>query len=584
MIIRYTKLYLVLVACLLICRAEVRADAVVVTRAMTASTIVEVFVERDEILVKMEIGVRDLKAFANIMPDEIYTRLGNSPRPIDQRTAEFFSKDWVLSADGRPLVGRIRRLAPSRRIKRDEITGDPLPNQPPDAEPIILIEVVYKLESQPKTLTIAPRRRLAAASIGFVLYHRGIAVNDFRYLSVATVDLDWKDPWYSRFRNRNLQRRYAAAMQGFLYIDTFEIRKEIIVRPKDLQEWVDLGLAGKEVIPVADQQALKDKVADFLAKRHAVTVDGQPIEMTLDRIHFVRRSLRKTGVVDPPEDMPITEATLGVIFAYPINELPKRATMKWDMFNDRISKVPAVATDEAGPLPSYVTPDDPVLTWENFLKHPRSRSLVSIAPPAAPAKISVPSVTAFCVLLMPFGVFRIARPKSSRRIRALAFTGLLIVLGAAMWPVARVRMPDPLSSNSGVSDGDAKTVVAGLLKNVYRAFDYRAESDVYDVLARSASGDQLTGIYLETRRALELRNQGGARVKVKEVEVLESKATGLPDQAGFTTICRWNVSGEVGHWGHIHTRRNQYEAELTIKPVEGQWKITKLELLNEQRI
>ena len=104
------------------------------------------------------------------------------------------------------------------------------------------------------------------------------------------------------------------------------------------------------------------------------------------------------------------------------------------------------------------------------------------------------------------------------------------------------------------------------------------------MLARSASGDLLTQIYLETQRALVLQNQGGARAKVTEVTMVEAQRTPLPDEVGFTSRCTWQVSGSVGHWGHIHQRRNQYEAEITVKPVEGVWKITALELLNEQRL
>ena len=42
--------------------------------------------------------------------------------------------------------------------------------------------------------------------------------------------------------------------------------------------------------------------------------------------------------------------------------------------------------------------------------------------------------------------------------------------------------------------------------------------------------------------------------------------------------------GTVGHWGHVHTRKNQYEALVTVEPVEGHWKITGLELLEEKRV
>jgi hypothetical protein len=44
------------------------------------------------------------------------------------------------------------------------------------------------------------------------------------------------------------------------------------------------------------------------------------------------------------------------------------------------------------------------------------------------------------------------------------------------------------------------------------------------------------------------------------------------------------VDGSVGHWGHIHRRRNQYDAELIIRTIDGVWKITDLEVLSEQRL
>lgn len=126
--------------------------------------------------------------------------------------------------------------------------------------------------------------------------------------------------------------------------------------------------------------------------------------------------------------------------------------------------------------------------------------------------------------------------------------------------------------------------MGGLLTNVYRAFDYRDESAIYDTLERSATGDLLTKIYLETRQALELQNQGGARVKVKEVGVDSVVARPLEGKKGFVAQCAWTVAGSVGHWGHIHTRQNRYDAVFTIEAIDGVWKITELELLEEKRV
>ena len=139
------------------------------------------------------------------------------------------------------------------------------------------------------------------------------------------------------------------------------------------------------------------------------------------------------------------------------------------------------------------------------------------------------------------------------------------------------------SREARLSSDATRGVIAGLLHNIYRAFDYRQEEQIYDVLARSVDGELLTRIYLETRRGLELANQGGARAKVKQIELTELHAEAV-DAGGFAAVATWTVNGSVGHGGHVHQRRNQYRAELTVRPLEGAWKLTDIEILQEQRM
>ena len=114
-------------------------------------------------------------------------------------------------------------------------------------------------------------------------------------------------------------------------------------------------------------------------------------------------------------------------------------------------------------------------------------------------------------------------------------------------------------------------------------FRSRGENVIYDVLEKSVSGELLTDIYLETQKGLELANQGGARVKVKTTEV--SSAELIARNGNRLTIAsNWNVSGSVGHWGHIHQRINAYRANLEISEIDGAWKLTGLEILEEQRL
>ena len=153
----------------------------------------------------------------------------------------------------------------------------------------------------------------------------------------------------------------------------------------------------------------------------------------------------------------------------------------------------------------------------------------------------------------------------------------------ALVAVAAVTLPRALRP-AYVASGEGDEIVIGLLENIYRSFDYRDEDAIYDALERSAAGELLTDIYLETRRSLELENQGGARAKVQEVTMVDSEHEALGGEIGFVSTCTWNVSGSVGHWGHVHTRQNQYQARFVVKSVDGLWKITDLELLQEERL
>jgi len=136
-----------------------------------------------------------------------------------------------------------------------------------------------------------------------------------------------------------------------------------------------------------------------------------------------------------------------------------------------------------------------------------------------------------------------------------------------------------------MTEKDAVLVLNNLLNNIYRSFDFREENDVYDRLATSVSGDLLSEIYLQNRKSLVVTQAGGARARVKEVEILNVDVTHLDDRPlGLLFRTQWTAMGSVGHWGHIHIRKNQYEANTTVEPVDGAWKITDLELLEEKRV
>ncbi|MGO8675250.1 MAG: hypothetical protein ACLQVX_05200 [Limisphaerales bacterium] len=142
--------------------------------------------------------------------------------------------------------------------------------------------------------------------------------------------------------------------------------------------------------------------------------------------------------------------------------------------------------------------------------------------------------------------------------------------------IAPVRTREP-------DDATRATIAETLLKNIYRAFDYRDEKVIYDALARSVQGELLADTYLKIHAGLLMQEQGGAVARVQRVEPLETRISNVQSGA-FAAQVRWRVTGTVEHWGHIHTRINAYEALLRITHAAGAWKITGLEPGKQERV
>ncbi|MBW2222785.1 MAG: hypothetical protein JRF54_00950 [Deltaproteobacteria bacterium] len=314
--------------------APASADAVMITRAMTANTIMEAFIDDDAIVVELEIDATDAVALRELIVSA--SSATNLPTQIPTDAG------LSIRADGRQLKGTIEKFARRKRVDRDEVTGDPLPGEGP--EDVVFLQLHYPLRAQPDEIIFEPvltAEGYAATNIGFVVYHHGIAVNDFRYLAAGeALTLDWNDPFYTRFARRTLNRKYGSPMNVFLYIEPFEVRKEFVVRPLDLARFMDIDIKAHQSIPADQRDEILQKLAAFLKNRTRVSIDGERLEPVLDRIHFLKRGLRMTRVVTPDEPIDGTNAIIGAIFVYPVDGIPKDVRLTWDLFDERIRSRP----------------------------------------------------------------------------------------------------------------------------------------------------------------------------------------------------------------------------------------------------
>jgi hypothetical protein len=576
-----------------------RADWINLTGAENAPNIAEIYVEDDHVRLVLEIFVKDLVTFHRLIPDELLGGEIAGRPPLTERMHRFSLEDFqFVTGDGMHLQAEVRLAEPRLRKDRpspfvgviNPATGKPVPG-PPEDKRVLYAELVYPFTTRPETLIIVPPlddKGNTAVSIGFIAYHKGVPVVDFRYLSHASrLHLDWDDPWYSSFEKKALKRWQQSGVMTFLYIEPYEVRHETMVRVRDMATWMDLGLSGDEFIEVDELGPLKKRIGEFLLQHSKVRIDGKQLRPILDRTSFVKYTMTRTFFIEQPERMPLNTAMLGVIITYLTEGIPQEVTVDWDLFSDRIQKVPTNAVDPAGPFPSYVTPEDNVLIWKNFLKTYKSPTVAEVAVDDSLMSLSLPIGSILCLgILLPVA-WQIRKRKGSGKPIGLHFglVALLIAGSLFLYPYFRVIIARPAVMAPKMTDEEAVVILHNLLKNIYRSFDFREEEDVYDRLATSVSGDLLAEIYLQNRKSLVVTQAGGAQARVKEVKILNAAVDELDHRPlGLLFHTGWTAMGTVGHWGHIHVRQNQYEANITVEPVDGAWKVTGLELLEEKRI
>lgn len=574
------------------------ADWINLSGAQSAPNIAEIHINDDHVRLVLEVYVKDLDTFSDLLPEDWLRKVIKSPPAVGTRLARFSKEVFqIKDENGRPLAARLKLTEPRKRTERanpfagklNPITRRPVPG-PPEDKRVLYVELIYPFEKRPQRLTFIPPLNEAGqpqVSIGFIVYHRSVPVIDFSYLSEAVhLKLDWEDPWYSRFEKKQLKRWQQAGLRTFLYVEPFEVRHETLVRVKDLAAWMDLDLRGSDYVEIDEFDRLRQRAGEFLLNHSKVQIDRQQLRPILDRTNFVKTSLTRTYFIDTPERLPLDTAMLGVVITYLTRQIPQEVRVDWKLFSKRIQKVPTVAEDPAGPFPSYVTPDDPVLIWKNYLKNYQPPTVVQISVDKQLSEIKLPSISIVClvfILILGFQSLNRKKRKAPFRYHLIGMVALT-VLGGLLVPVGNVSVQRPAALAAEVEEDQALAILESLLKNVYRSFDFREESDIYDRLATSVHGDLLQTIYLQNRKSLVVTQAGGARARVKEVKLQAVSVTSPDNSLELKFHAKWTAAGTVGHWGHIHSRKNQYEANIIVKPVDGAWKITGLDLMEEKRI
>ena len=372
-----------------------------------------------------------------------------------------------------------------------------------------------------------------------------------------------------------------AELAGALYLDAWQIEKEFIVSPLALQQWLDLGITTDSRLSPEEREALKPRIGNFLAQKCPVTIQDEPIEFTLDRIHFIEPRATEFSLIDPKATVSPRDIRISVVYAAPNMDPRQALQVFWNLLPENAPFVTVKVADAGGTRSFNLTKFNPALNIRG-----RYRSAGRNAPPPPPdlptldAKIvNLPWLTVLIGLVLVPLVIRFLRSQRKNPVLAV----LLILLAVTAARLSHVRVKIGKASGTELSETQSSRILDPLLRGVYHSFHYRKPGEQYDALSKVVGRAALTRIFLEVQRTLESRARDGSRVRVSDLRIEDSQPSPLPDRPGFTATCNWEVSGRVGHWGHFHDRTNLYRATFVVEPLEDRWKITQLNLHERER-
>ncbi len=569
------------------------ADWINLTGAETAPNIADITVLDDRVKVRLEIYVGNLEAFDDLIPDRLRKDGAAGRAPMKERLAHFTQSVFsIRGPDGVPLTAELKLVEPRMRVDRkspfagmiNPYTRRRVPEAPADKR-VLFAELDYLFDGKPEALTLSPPSNQdgnAIVTIGFIAYHKAVPIIDFRYLSgPAKVTLDWADPWYTKFDNPNLKRHHKSALMSFLYVEPREVRHEVLIRVRDLQEWTDLGLSGGATTITAAQTQIKDRARAFFATRNPLEVDGTSAKPISIRVEFLNISLTGLQVIEDNEPIDLSTAIMGIILSYPVKHLPQHVTVRWDLFNERVEQVPATAIDPAGPFLSFVEINDPTFEWRNYL---RTFQEPKVSPVVLEDGTSI-GLPVLSVLLLVFalGAATLAvRPALLPRRIWTAVSGLSALAAVLLLRVAVIDVTNPFAGPP--DEMTSVQIVTGVLTNVNHAYLEKDPAALRQALGVVVASDALTDVEAELGRALAIKVAGGGIARVDAIENLILKdVTILEGRPGFRSLAEWTAKASAGHWGHAHRRTIRFRALVELVDDDGAWKLAGITVVDAKQ-
>ncbi|NOR43600.1 MAG: hypothetical protein GQ572_09720 [Gammaproteobacteria bacterium] len=528
---------------------SVRADWMNLTGAETSENIAEIYVFDNHVKVKLEVYFGDLDKFDELLPDE-WLKVPVSDRPsLEQRLHTFATEHFQLITDkGVKLPAMLELVEPRQRVDRQSpyagminpMTRQRVKEAPADKR-VLYAEIRYPFSGQqPKSLTIVPplnERGIVTSNIGFVVYHQAVPVIDFRYLGQpATLNLNWQDPWYSKFDNKNLTRHHKYPLMLYLYVEPRQVRLESLMRISDISEMTGFDVDELRLNETDKFQQLQKHIKSYYSNDNTLQIDKHIVQPGSVRVEFLTVTLKGLKVIDNAPAVDESSLLVGVSLQYSIETLPQNIKSKWFFFNQRVDRIPVIVTDPAGPLLSLIDKDDPDFGWKNFLKTYRE-------PVIRPVDIK---------------------------------TG---------WRINIPYLGEKKLFNQLPDLPQATSIVDAVFENVRTVFIEKDPNSFSRQLAKvsvqTLSSEQAGIIKNELSKLFAANVTGGGVSSVQSFDELQlSHIRSLDDPNGFSVTVSGKVNISAKHWGHIDQRQFQFQLLLDLIEVKQQWRLVDITIID----
>lgn len=380
-------------------------------------------------------------------------------------------------------------------------------------------------------------------------------------------------------------------------IEEKRVRFGLVLNLAYIDEIVEAVREDEFYVHPVEYASLHDELWDYFHEKLRVAIDDvvvKPVDLDFEVADADPTLLPLFPLAGPKA---LIKARM--VFEFPVKSAPQRVSITWPEFppdpvlvnpdTGEMPPVSIVARLAAGGTEKSVTftEAEPEYIWhadaDTFEGH-----FLAVPEPVPESGVVVPVVSAgVLALLAGFTAFCLLSAAGRRQRGKLRFAvpgGL--VAAYLCGGVARV---DVGGGPELPTADQARAIFQPLHANIYRAFDYTDESDVYDALAQSVGGDLLDRLYSEIYHGLVMQEEGGAVASVQSVTPLETEVESIgllppEDTPGFAVVARWQVEGAVFHWGHSHHRTNEYRARYGVRATEAGWRIADSQVLEQRRV